>query len=511
MRAMKLAAELEELDDIEDIEELPVLQLLGSVSAPNGRPIQGAQISVRLHNGSPLNVPCTTEPDGTFSVTCSLDAIMDDAGDGASQVAVGITAKHPDCAIGATIIHLDSALGAEGVEAWASIVMVPATAAEVLPAASGGLVRDEMSGMSLHVPANAFITKSGRPFIGEAKVAIACIDPSDPDSLGMMPGDYTATDIHGNEHMLRTFGAMHVSIEAADTGESLNVRPGSELEAEWAARVPLDVLEKGGGLPSSWHYDERRGKWRQDPRPISVDGLQLPKPERVITNPDGSWKLDSTPAQAAQSEAKPVKPPRTKGSKKKKGKSAFMENVDEGLNDWSVAQFKRLFASKQGQALSMKVAAGGWYNIDSTYLAVLLTGKVLCNGGVLSLEQAVEVKKVKVAKNIDLNGDLLHQGCNPHGDLNGDPLHQLKRMGAVRVAAVGVDYGSASYARASSKDGVFEIVCQHQSQVRLEVEVDPQPGSTERLVWKFGPFETGELGDILDVGALEIDLGTSRL
>merc|ERR1712070_785695 len=162
----------------------------------------------------------------------------------------------------------------------------------------------------------------------------------------------------------------------------------------------------------------------------------------------------------------------------------------------SVAQFKRLFASKQGQALSMKVAAGGWYNIDSTYLAVLLTGKVLCNGGVLSLEQAVEVKKVKVAKNIDLNGD---------------PLHQLKRMGAVRVAAVGVDYGSASYARASSKDGVFEIVCQHQSQVRLEVEVGPQPGSTERLVWKFGPFETGELGDILDVGALEIDLGTSRL
>jgi len=83
-------------------------------------------------------------------------------------------------------------------------------------------------------------------------------------------------------------------------------------------------------------------------------------------------------------------------------------------------------------------------------------------------------------------------------------------MGAVRVTVRGGDYAGASHARAKL-DGSFEIVCQHQSQVNLEVEVDPQPGSQRGQVWKFGPFQTGNLGDILDVGALEIDFGSSHL
>lgn len=212
--------------------------------------------------------------------------------------------------------------------------------------------------------------------------------------------------------------------------------------------------------------------------------------------------MDSTPLQQEQTRPRRVKQP--KGGKKKKG-GAWNELVDEGMNAWSVAQFRKLFASKQGQKLSLKVAAGGWYNVDSTYLAVLLTGRVMCDGQVLSLEQAVQVGSVK--KDIDLNGDLLHQGCG----LQQGAAH-VQRMGAVRVAARGGDYAGVSYARASPVNGAFEIVCQHQSQVFIDIEVDPQPGSNERgPVWNFGPFQTGELGDILDVGALEIDFGGSRL
>ena len=84
-------------------------------------------------------------------------------------------------------------------------------------------------------------------------------------------------------------------------------------------------------------------------------------------------------------------------------------------------------------------------------------------------------------------------------------------MGAVRVTARGGDYAGASFTRAKPGDGTFEIVCQIQSQVILEIEVDPQPGSQSGPVWKFGPFKTGELGQILDVGVLEIDFGASHL
>lgn len=495
-RAQQLLADLEELDE-ESLDPYPMIQICGRVSSSaDNSLIEGAQVALRSARGHPLHVPCTTGPDGSFMLSVVPDVILEDA-HMASEATLKLTVKHGDYAPSTALIYVNDA--AEGTNQWLEIKMRRAGAVEVLPAAVGGHVVDEKSGMTLTVPPNAFLTQSGHAFHGDVKVSITCIDPSEPDSLASMPGDFSATDIHGCAAQLRSFGAMHVSLQANDTGESLNVRPGNELEAHWAAKVPLDVLEKGGGLPASWRYDEAAGKWRQDPRPISVDGQQMPKPEQVQTKPDGSWELQPPPQPAPSPPQRRAVPKKKAG--KKKGKGRWEEPIDEGLNDWSVAQFKRLFASKQGQQLKMKVSGGGWWNIDSTYLAVLMTGKVMSNGRVLSMEQKVQVKEI-TAGDIDKNGDLLHQGVSVEG---GD---EVKTMGAVRVAVIGVDYASRSYARARPQDGVFEIVCQHDSTVRLEVQVDPQPGMPGK-VWEFGPFGTGQLGDTLDVGVLEVDLSES--
>lgn len=497
MRAMELAAGLEELGSDEEEEEEPMLHITGVVvSSVDNEPISDAQISLRGDDGQPLIVPCSTEGDGSFALSPRLEHQED------TTAPLKLTVKHPEFAPTTTLVFAD----AGGCTTWLELKVAPASASAVIPSSVGGCVEDPASGMSLTVPANAFLTKLGFPFKGSAKVSITCIDPSNPDALSLMPGDWSATDISGSLAHLRTFGAMHVSLADSATGESLNLRPGCELDAEWASKVPLDMLEKGGAgleqLPCAWQYHEASGKWRQDPVPISVDGMQLPKPEQVHSAKNRASEPSVAPRRTPQKKKKGG------GKKKKKGTWYEQGDVDQGMNDWSVEQFKKLFASKQGQRFKMKVSSGGWYNIDSPYLAVLMQGTVLCNGHVLSVQQEVKVQRVN--RGIDLNGDLLHQG------IQAEKTTHYRQMGAVCLAITGVDYAGKTFARARPSDGVFEVVCQHESEVRLEVQVNPEKGNTctpgKSHTWHFGPFKTGSIGDVLDVGTLQIDLSSaSRL
>merc|ERR1711907_458200 len=110
--------------------------------------------------------------------------------------------------------------------------------------------------------------------------------------------------------------------------------------------------------------------------------------------------------------------------------------VDEDLNEWSVAQFKKIFASAQGRELKMKIASGGWWNIDSPYLQCLVRGIVVRNGEVIRDTRTAQRAKIK--QKIYLSGDLLHQGTRT----GSNEKKSMKGVSTVEITGAGVDYSS---------------------------------------------------------------------
>lgn len=84
--------------------------------------------------------------------------------------------------------------------------------------------------------------------------------------------------------------------------------------------------------------------------------------------------------------------------------------------------------------------------------------------------------------------DLLHQG--------GGRMTIAK--GGYTAVAIGRDYSGTSKARIDALTGVFEVICQLNSSVNIEI-VDP--GQTRKQ--RFGPFRTAGLGETVDVGTLD--------
>ena len=243
-RAERLLSDLKELGD-DECDGTVCMEIHGLI-AIDGCGIEGARVVVRRATGPAMEEVATTRPDGSFT--------MDFIDEADVEVQARVTVTHPDFAPATTELWMGAAQ--EGSRHWVELSMLPVGACSVLPAAAGGRLVDETTEYTLTVPPNAFITTDGRAFQGDAKVYIACIDPSDADSLAKMPGDFSAVDIHGRATQLQSFGAIHVGLQSADTGEELRVRPGRELDANWSTKVTLDVLEKGGGLPASWRFDE---------------------------------------------------------------------------------------------------------------------------------------------------------------------------------------------------------------------------------------------------------------
>eukprot|EP00812_Abedinium_dasypus_P008318 NODE_2088_length_997_cov_296.090234.p5 GENE.NODE_2088_length_997_cov_296.090234~~NODE_2088_length_997_cov_296.090234.p5 ORF type:complete len:108 (-),score=48.11 NODE_2088_length_997_cov_296.090234:656-979(-) len=101
----------------------------------------------------------------------------------------------------------------------------------------------------------------------------------------------------------------------------------------------------------------------------------------------------------------------------------------------------------------------------------------------------------KLAKKIDLDGDLLHQGMQ----LPSKKKMEKRTLGTVEVTAVGVDYSSRTKARAAADTGVFELMVQIKSTIKVEIQLG---GASEPHT--FGPFKTEDLGEILDIGALDL-------
>merc|ERR1712139_128453 len=88
-RALQIAADLGDLDK-EPVVSADTALVSGVVSATaaDALPIEGAQVALRTSHGRPLNIPCTTDADGSFELIIPLDV------EGIED-ALRLTVKHP--------------------------------------------------------------------------------------------------------------------------------------------------------------------------------------------------------------------------------------------------------------------------------------------------------------------------------------------------------------------------------------------------------------------------------
>uniref|UniRef100_A0A0G4IBH4 Uncharacterized protein n=1 Tax=Chromera velia CCMP2878 TaxID=1169474 RepID=A0A0G4IBH4_9ALVE len=357
-----------------------------------------------------------------------------------------------------------------------TVSLLKHSATAVLDSSKGGSLEDKTTGMTFSIPPNAFVLSDGRPFIGEASVSVSTIDPSDPQSLEAMPGDFSAKGVDGKETKIQSFGAMF--LEATGGGERLSLsKESGGVSVEWKSSLDMTAVEETGQFPSMWTFDEETASWIQEADPVTANGKELP--------PAGVSVGDVVSEQKERDVLV-----------KKKNKATMSEAMKARMGDSKVENFLEFFGSKDPKDLkaSMK-EIGKWYNLDLPYLETLMRGRI-------PLEVLEEVRRA--------SAPLLNQA--DAGAASGPP--PLNVVGSCKKAF------TRSYCTVKA-DGSFAMVVPNKDKVTLKIQgpsVDfsgseligvPSGGygRKERRFWTVGPLESAAgLGEVRDLGIVEARL-----
>lgn len=140
----------------------------------------------------------------------------------------------------------------------ADVWLTPEGVVQAVSASAGGVVAVPGSAAAVTLPPAALVDAQGAAFAGEARVRLTPIDPARRPEA--MPGRY-ATVVGGAEQAIESFGALRVEIEAAGSGEHL------QLAAGQTATVRIPVAGRGLNPPATmplFHLDETTGRWVED-------------------------------------------------------------------------------------------------------------------------------------------------------------------------------------------------------------------------------------------------------
>lgn len=145
-----------------------------------------------------------------------------------------------------------------GVAYHVEMSLVPAAGTRTVSASAGGAV--QAGGVSITVPANAFVTAAGAPATGEVSLAIAALDPSSEAGMSAFPGDFTGRRTSGDEEPLESFGLF--AIEARQGATALALAPGRALEV--TAPIASAAASAAPATMPLWSLDESTGLWREE-------------------------------------------------------------------------------------------------------------------------------------------------------------------------------------------------------------------------------------------------------
>ena len=131
---------------------------------------------------------------------------------------------------------------------------------------SDGLVFDiEAAGPAVILPADNFIDADGNIYEGDITVEATFYDLTsgvdDGNELFATPGDFTATDLSGDDQTLESFGMFQINLSDASGGE-LNL-------AGATSSVIMPIQDLGapptlGDEVPAWSYDTDTGKWVEE-------------------------------------------------------------------------------------------------------------------------------------------------------------------------------------------------------------------------------------------------------
>ena len=126
-------------------------------------------------------------------------------------------------------------------------------------ATTGGTIT--IGGASVKFPAAAFVTSSGAPFTGTAKIAAKFLDPSQRTFYNSFSGDMTARRTDSSLTELLSYGVLRVQITdgsgnklalAAGKTATLTYPIAPSLQANAPVSMPL------------WYFDESIGMWKEE-------------------------------------------------------------------------------------------------------------------------------------------------------------------------------------------------------------------------------------------------------
>jgi len=313
------------------------------------------------------------------------------------------------------------------------------------------------------------VRRDGSSYDGEAKVTCTVLDVTKPKGVEAMPGDYSCINVDGKAGQLESFGAMYVGLSTPE-GETLELHASSPGMALSFISAATGSFENGEPTPSVYSFDGVSGKWLQKSEvELQIEGVVMPQPGALEPNKVQVLKAPDPPN------------PR-RGKAKAKGRGDEFHKLDHGgfiaeAQVWTPAEFAKLMGRPVPRTIKMdSISKTGYWNCDRIMETCFVSAQVLDSQG----------RPVTVAN----------------------------------VFSVGVHYSGASPRSGLSEAGEFSVVARCISAIKLVVLVpmespDDATGAaacfggdlsigTESERFIFGPIKTGQPGEQLKLGALEL-------
>jgi len=350
---------------------------------------------------------------------------------------------------------------------------------QIVNSAVDSVVSAPDSSWTVHLRANSFTFEDGTLFSGNAKVSVTLLDACDPKSVASMPGDFSAITAGGQLVQLQTFGAMWVGATDHEHGHSLHLANDRKMELNFQSSTAVSVGKLPPGLlPSAWSFDATRCVWvdeSEGEEPLSssaaLSNATTSIDSHVVVSVDGV-KLSMTGTSRKLSQAPTSRELTARGGRKVKYRK------EAEIKTWTLKEFTRFLSGSKPRKWTMSVGKLGWWNIDSPYLAVLVSGQ---------LELPVGLS-----------------GC------------------CLTVSSRGLDYHGLTHSTPTA-EGVFSVMAQFSSSIMLDVtgkknthtfaESKRRQTSAGKVLegedgeyqLSFGPFETGNIkGANINVGPLSV-------
>lgn len=157
---------------------------------------------------------------------------------------------------GSTTVH-----GKAGKEFAAELVLVPQNNFVSFPAAQGKTISLQ-SGAEVKLPANGFITTTGKAYTGNVNVAVKHIDPMADNFSSIIPGgDLRAFDANNQDVALYSYGMLNVEMRD-DAGNLLQLAKGRK--ATLTMPVAQTMLGNAPATIPLWYFDENKGVWIEE-------------------------------------------------------------------------------------------------------------------------------------------------------------------------------------------------------------------------------------------------------